>query len=153
MFVPRFPSWRGFWWAAIGNPSTQRHSASLYACSNPLCIRLCVKTNWVSTKSFKLPEAANSQGTVKLSSSFGRIKVTQGPCAFTFWKSMKLPCRHILSLGRLHRVGIFDACLPWTSKKYSADFRLTLQRPVGHITQWSLAIIISLVHSSIELQL
>ena len=71
--------------------------------------------------------ATNDAGEFIVDSSNGKLMVTCNTCMCTFWKSMRLPCRHIFAVRDKCEIPLFDPLLPstrWT-KSYMRDaFRL-----------------------------
>lgn len=78
--------------------------------------QLSVKYN---PDSFSVIEDDDSK--FSLSSSEGEFTLSETYCQCRFWKSMNLPCRHILSLRKKLGLDLFTPCLVaerWT-KTYS----------------------------------
>ena len=72
-------------------------------------------------------ETANDSNEFIVNSSNGKLTVTHNICTCTFWKSMRLPCRHILAVREKNELPLFEPSLAstrWT-KRYMRDaFRL-----------------------------
>ena len=73
----------------------------------------------------------SAAGVYEVESSEGKIKVSSDICECTFWKSMKLPCRHILAARESAGTDLFDETLcdrRWSSCYYKEKQRIFLDQ-------------------------
>ena len=90
----------------------------------------------------KLPEmeASISCQDFNLNTSEGLIKVTPSTCQCGCWKSMRLPCRHILAIRTSLDMDLFDKtlCDPrWSSEYYKSNQRIFVPSQENIISQVS----------------